>query len=251
MKAYNIPTDQYDKFARSVHGVALLEKQDGAAPACNSCHGNHGATPPGVVSISNVCGTCHTLNAELFSGSPHKKAFDERQLPECATCHGNHEIIRATNSLLGASSEAVCSRCHGPSQNPAGYVAAGEMRRLVDSLDASEEAARATITDAEQKGMEVTEPAFKLREIRQARLESKTVIHSFDGARVRESVTKGLTVASEVRRAGQAAIDEYYFRRLGLGISTLIITMLGIALALYIRRLERGDKSRPAAERTS
>ena len=34
-----IPTDQYEKFARSVHGVALLQKQDIGAPACNSCHG--------------------------------------------------------------------------------------------------------------------------------------------------------------------------------------------------------------------
>jgi hypothetical protein len=239
MKGYNIPTDQYEKFARSVHGVALLQKQDIGAPACNSCHGNHGATPPGVESISKVCGTCHSLNADLFSGSPHKKAFDERRLPECATCHGNHEIIRATSSLLGISPDAVCSRCHSPSENARGYAAAGVMRQLVDSLDAEEGAARAAITEAEQKGMEVTEPKFKLREIRQARLESKTVIHAFNEKRVQETVAKGLTVAAQVRREGEEAIDQYYFRRYGLGIATLVITILVISLGLYIRRLER------------
>jgi len=73
MKPYKIPTDQYEKYAKSVHGIALLQKHDQGAPACNSCHGNHGAMPPGVESISKVCGTCHALNADLFSSSPHKK----------------------------------------------------------------------------------------------------------------------------------------------------------------------------------
>jgi hypothetical protein len=38
-----IPHNQYEKFARSVHGIALLKKHDSGAPACNICHGNHGA----------------------------------------------------------------------------------------------------------------------------------------------------------------------------------------------------------------
>ena len=43
MKSYKIPTDQFEKFSKSVHGIALLQKNDVSAPACNSCHGNHGA----------------------------------------------------------------------------------------------------------------------------------------------------------------------------------------------------------------
>jgi len=250
MKGYKIPTDQYDKFARSVHGIALLQKQDVGAPACNSCHGNHGATPPGVESISMVCGTCHALNAEMFAASPHKKAFDERKLPECATCHGNHEIIAATNALLGTNNEAVCSRCHTSAENAKGFAAAGEMRRLIDSLETLEKEARAVIHDAEQKGMEITEPKFKMREIRQARLESKTVIHSFDTGRVRETVGKGLAVASNVKLEGEAAVDQYYFRRMGLGVSTLIITVLAVTLGLYIRRIERVRAPASSAKHT-
>jgi hypothetical protein len=113
------------------------------------------------------------------------------------------------------------------------------MRRLIDSLETLEAQARSVISDAEQKGMEVTEPKFKIREIRQARLESKTVIHSFDAGRVRETVSKGLVVAAGVKLEGEAAVDQYYFRRMGLGVSTLVITMLAIALGLYIRRIEQ------------
>jgi predicted CXXCH cytochrome family protein len=239
MKGYGIPTDQYAKFAKSVHGIALLQKHDLGAPACNKCHGNHGATPPGVESVSKVCGTCHALNADLFSASPHKKAFDDRRLPECETCHGNHEIVTATNALLGVSPEAVCTKCHSESEFPEGYRAAAAMRGLIDSLEMKEGMAKSLVESAEQKGMEVGEPKFKLREIRQARLEARTMVHSFNQEKLREVVGKGLSVAVLVGQEGQRAIDEYVFRRIGLGISTLVITVLGIALWLFIRRLER------------
>lgn len=239
MKPYGIPTNQFELFARSVHGKALLEKRDLAAPACNDCHGNHGAVPPGVESISKVCGTCHALNAELFSSSPHKKAFDARNLPECETCHGNHEIVAATDKLLGVSSEAVCSRCHTSTENPKGYAAAATMRALIDSLELKEQEARRLISEAEQKGMEVSEAKFKLRDVRQARLESRTMVHAFDEAKFRDVVDRGLSVARFVASEGQAAIDEYYFRRWGLGISTLIISVLALSLYLTIRRIEK------------
>ena len=239
MKGYNIPTDQFEKFSKSVHGIALLQKHDVGAPACNSCHGNHAATPPGVESISKVCGTCHALNADLFSSSPHKKAFDELQLPECETCHGNHEIIAATNELLGTTPEAVCSRCHSESDKPKGFEAAGAMRRLTDSLEATEKQARTLIDEAEQKGMEIAEAKFKLRDARQARLESRTMVHSFNEQKFRETIGKGLATTSFVTEEAHHAIDEYFFRRIGLGVATLIITILAVSLYLFIRRIER------------
>jgi predicted CXXCH cytochrome family protein len=239
MKEYKIPTDQFDKFARSVHGVALLKKHDTGAPACNSCHGNHAATPPGVTSVSKVCGTCHALNADLFSSSPHKKAFDDRKLPECETCHGNHEIIVATNKLLGVTEEAVCSRCHSEAQNAKGFVAARAMRGLIDTLEAQEQKAIALVEEAEQKGMEISEAKFKLRDAHQARLESRTMVHAFNEERFNEVVSKGLGVTASVKEEATSALDEYVFRRLGLGFATLAITILVVSLYLYIRRIER------------
>ncbi|TAK51068.1 MAG: hypothetical protein EPO24_16160 [Bacteroidetes bacterium] len=239
MKGYNIPTDQHANFSKSVHGIALLEKHDIAAPACNDCHGNHGAMPPGVESISKVCGTCHALNADLFSSSPHKKAFDERKLPECETCHGNHDISPASKSLLGVSNDAVCSKCHSEQENPKGFTVARMMRTMIDSLETLEQTASGLIDEAEQKGMEVSESKFKLRDAHQARLQSRTAVHSFNEEKFREVVTKGLTVAHEVGTEGKAAVDEFYFRRWGLGVATLIITIVGISLYLMIRRIER------------
>ncbi|MEP0821518.1 MAG: cytochrome c3 family protein [Ignavibacterium sp.] len=244
MKPYGIPTDQYESFAASVHGVALLEKHDPGAPACNDCHGNHGAAPPGVQSISQVCGTCHALNADLFSRSPHKRAFDQRKLPECETCHGNHSIVAATDRLIGSEPPAVCAQCHSPTESPAGYTSARTMRATIDSLVTLEEQARTLVEEAEQKGMEVSEQRFALRSVRQARLESRTMIHAFDQAALQEVAAKGIGAAHQIRAQAQEAIDEYYFRRIGLGVSTLIITLLVIGLYLYIKRIESNSPKR-------
>jgi predicted CXXCH cytochrome family protein len=242
MKGYRIPTDQVKKFSTSVHGKALLEKHDLSAPACNDCHGNHGAAPPDVESISKVCGTCHALNASLFASSAHKRAFDSRRLPECETCHGYHDIVAATDALLGVSPDAVCSRCHREGLNAKGYLVAKTMRRLIDSLELSEHKADSLITEAEQKGMEVSEGKFKLRDARQARLESRTMVHAFDEAKFRDVIGKGLSMTAVVAYEGEQAIEEYFFRRWGLGVATLIITIVVVSLYLTIRRIEKRQK---------
>ncbi len=240
MKEYKIPIKQFEKFSNSIHGVALLDKKDLNAPSCSNCHGNHGAAPPGVESISKVCGSCHVLNADLFSSSPHKKAFDENNYPECETCHGNHDIITATNKLLGVTKEAVCSKCHKENENVKGYLVAKEMRMLIDSLDQSEKLALNLINEAEQKGMEISEAKFKLRDAHQAKLQARTMVHSFNEEQFKEIVEgKGLTTTNEVIIEARSAIDDFYFRRIGLVVSVLIISFLAFTLFLYIKRIER------------
>lgn len=247
MKRYNIPVTQYEEFTKSVHGVALLKKHDAGAPSCNKCHGNHGAVPPGVSSISNVCGTCHALNSQLFSGSIHKKVFDERGLPECETCHGKHGIKPPTEEMLSVGGNTLCGKCHSSSLAPKGYRATLRMRMLLDSLRRSDSAANFAIQQAEQKGMEVTDAKFKLRDVRQSRMESRTTVHAFDIGKFEEVINKGLTITTTARDEGRAALDEYYFRRLGLGISTLVITLLVIMIYIYLKRSEK----REAAARTA
>ena len=246
MAGYGIPTDQFEKYAKGVHGVALLEKHDLGAPACNNCHGNHGAMPPGVESISKVCGTCHVLNADLFSSSPHKKGFDELGKPECETCHGNHDIVAASNVLLGNFPGAVCSRCHSAQDREKGFVAAGVMRVLIDSLQRADDRARVLVDEAEQKGMEISEAKYKLRDVRQSRLETRTIVHAFSAEKLRETAGKGFATAAGISAEAEHAIDEYYFRRVGLGVATFSITVLAVSLYLYIRRLERKQRQAEA-----
>jgi hypothetical protein len=121
------------------------------------------------------------------------------------------------------------------------------MRELIDTLEASETAARGLVDDAEQKGMEISDAKFKLRDIRQARLEARTTLHAFREEKLREVVNRGLGISKAVAGDARHQIDEYYYRRIGLGIATLIITVLAVSLYVYIRRLERRQAGRGTA----
>lgn len=133
-----LPVDQYERWRRSVHAKTMIEKGDLSAPTCNNCHGNHGATPPGVDSIGNVCGQCHGREADLFRASAKKAGFAEhnkllatasncsdcheskstaaamsvKHFGECVTCHDNHAIVRPPLTMLGALPETPCAYCH-------------------------------------------------------------------------------------------------------------------------------------------
>ena len=97
-----LPVDQYSKWRRSVHARAMFEKDDLSAPTCNDCHGNHGAVPPQVASISFVCGNCHGREASLFRASSKQKGFQEHN-SELLAGHGQ-------SRLRGLSSAARTQR---------------------------------------------------------------------------------------------------------------------------------------------
>jgi len=80
-------TRQFSEYSKSVHGLALLERGDSGAPACNDCHGNHGAAPPGAESVSHICGSCHMNNIEFFKNSKMGQSFESAEYHSCEQCH--------------------------------------------------------------------------------------------------------------------------------------------------------------------
>lgn len=239
MAGYGIPTSQFDDYVRSVHGNALLVRKDIGAPACNDCHGNHGATPPGVTSISAVCGLCHALIADEFAKSPHKEAFDSQGYPECEGCHSNHYVEKPSINWVSTSDSSVCITCHAPDDGTIGLSTAEKIHDGLAELYDVYEKAEAKTDEADLKGMLVTDLQFTLKEIKQAVIKTKTAVHSFDAEEVLETAQPGVEKSEQVFQAAVAKIDEYYFRRKGLGIATLIITILVIALYFRIRSIEK------------
>lgn len=110
MQPYGLATDQYELYLGSVHAGALLDREDTAAPACNDCHGNHGAAPPGVQSVANVCGQCHGREAKLFRDSFKKEMFDSLEVSECVVCHDNHLVVHPTPELFRTDSAPRVSK---------------------------------------------------------------------------------------------------------------------------------------------
>ena len=104
-----LPTSQFADYQKSVHYAALTKGNDLSAPTCNDCHGNHGAAPPGVGAVANVCGTLprglrdevpdERPRADLRQGvrgmsqqprrarSRRRRCWDRAVTAICATCH--------------------------------------------------------------------------------------------------------------------------------------------------------------------
>ena len=236
MRAFKIPTDQIDKFKTSVHAKTLYGKQDLSAPTCNDCHGNHGATPPGITSVANVCGQCHARQADLFQTSPHKAAFDEKGLAECITCHNNHAILTPTDEMIGTQQGALCINCH--TNGDKGFTAAAQMRSRLDQLIASIDKSTEILKVAERKGMEVSKPKFELKGATDALTHARVLIHSSSTAEVDNVVVPGLEVAGKGYQAGLDALAELSFRRKGLAVSLVFILFLALLVYLKIRQIE-------------
>ncbi len=236
MRGFPIPNDQFAKYKTSVHAKALYEKQDLSAPTCNDCHGNHGATPPGIASVANVCGQCHARQAELFQTSPHKAAFDQRQLGECITCHSNHAIAKPGDQMIGTQQGALCINCH--TNGDKGFVAAESMRSRIDELIASISKSTEILGRAERAGMEVSKPKFEMKEATDALTHARVLIHSSSTAEVDKVAAPGLAASARGYQAGLGALAERRFRRKGLAVSLVFILFLAGLVYLKIRQIE-------------
>jgi hypothetical protein len=235
MKGYDIPTNQFALYEKSVHAQTLAGG-DTSAPTCSTCHGNHGATPPGVSSVANVCGTCHVMNEQLFEKSPHQAAFAKMGLPGCVQCHSNHEIVRPTDAWVGTGPQSVCITCHAPGDK--GYSAAQAMSADLTHLDSSLARAQEVLNVAERAGMEVSGPQVELTGANEALVKARVNVHTFDDAGVAKLTDSGVEIAAKSYQAGVAALRERDFRRKGLGIALIAILLAISGLYLKIHQME-------------
>ncbi|RMD95311.1 MAG: hypothetical protein D6814_13375, partial [Calditrichaeota bacterium] len=208
-----------------------------AAPACNDCHGNHGANPPSVPSVVFVCGQCHLNNSELFEKSPHKAAFADLDLPECETCHGNHAVKHPTDDMLGVGENSICLDCHDEGTKP--YTIAAKLHDAIDSLKVSIAVADSVVEKARQSGMEVVDAKFKINDAKEHLIKSRTIVHALSLPDLEKVTREGIKAANDALDQGLKALRELQFRRKGLAISTVFILILAIGLYLKIREVDR------------
>jgi hypothetical protein len=240
MRGYNIPTDQVAKYEKSVHAETLAQG-DMSAPTCTTCHGNHGATPPGVSSVENVCGTCHVVFEELFKKSPHQLAFAAMGLPSCVQCHSNHEIVKPSDDWVGVGQDSVCATCH--TEGDKGYTAAQKIGGDLSKLKTSMASAQEILDTAERSGMEVSSAKLELSSANESLVKARVNIHTFNDADVQKLTDGGVQTADKAYQAGVAALHERDVRRKGLGISLIAIVLAISGLYLKIRQIESRPKS--------
>ncbi len=227
-----IPTDQGAKYEKSIHHAAMVQQRDLSAPTCNDCHGNHGAVPPGVGAITNVCGTCHTVFASKFALSTHSQIFERG----CVECHGNHEIAKPSDALLGADKTSLCITCHTEGDN--GLKAATAMRSQIEKLKDAIAHSGALVASVENSGIEMGEQSLALREAGNHLTLARTEMHAFDPKAVDIVLQEGLGITAKVDAQGQAALTEVSYRKKGLAVSLAAILLVVVALSLKIRTLK-------------
>jgi predicted CXXCH cytochrome family protein len=236
MKPYKISTDQLKEYHASVH-FEKLKAGDSAAPNCATCHGNHGAAPPGVASVERVCGTCHLFQQQLFDQSPHKSPWEKQGIAACLTCHSNHAVLPTSDAQLGTGDQSLCITCH--QEGDPGRKAAAEMYAALTALDASLQRSKAILDRAERVGMEVSEARVTLASGHEQLIKARVDVHAMDVKRVQATSDNGSKLAANAFAAGEQALAEYTFRRKGLALSLVVIAVVVLSLWLLIREIER------------
>ncbi len=199
MGRYGLPASVYDAYRLSVHGRALLDGQDLRAPSCAGCHGAHGAAPPGVRQVVDVCGRCHAAIQRYYERSRHAEVPDG---PLCVTCHGTHDIAPADEALFRGHPEIgdrSCAECHR--HNPLGQAPPFPGRRpracntchLSDSFigtqvqaletalrqaDLALQEARTTLRRAAAQGLLVAPEEIELAEAHTSLVQARAAMHS-------------------------------------------------------------------------
>ncbi|MDH4157207.1 MAG: cytochrome c3 family protein [candidate division Zixibacteria bacterium] len=116
--------DMIRAYESSVHGVALLAKEDMRAPSCVDCHGSHSFKPsddpdsPVFKShIAETCGKCHAQIAAEYTESVHGSMLAKGILesPTCTNCHGEHDIKPSEDprsKVFASNIPVTCNACH-------------------------------------------------------------------------------------------------------------------------------------------
>ena len=236
-----LPTTQLAEYRDSVHGRALLVRGDLGAPACNTCHGNHAASPPGVAEVSRSCSLCHSANASLFDGSKHKQAFDQHNWPECGQCHSNHAIAKTHDSMLGTGVGQLCGDCHHEyaKDHPDCIKTADYFRDTITQLDQARTRFIAVSEKFAARGLDVDPINNQLTELGDVLKKSRTYVHSFSRNTFQQAAAPGEEAVKRTDTLVNKASEEFKYRQIGLVLSIAFIGLLMIAIYFKLRQMEK------------
>ena len=235
MGPYGVPTDVVSDYANGAHGEALVEAGNDNSPSCAGCHGSHGAAPPGVSTVNDVCGTCHQVEREFDAASPHGDVTAENQRPTCATCHNSHDIasVDPTSPELSQHFETMCAECHAEGSDAlnAGLKLAtlvgGTQRALADARDA--------LDRADRRGFDVEPYRSRMTEARAYLIQALPVQHSMRVEQVQDLTRRSRSVAESIQSQAHGLLGAQQIRLVGLALVWGFLA-LGLVVALLYRR---------------
>lgn len=232
MQPLGIKSDVVDSFSKGMHGKRLLQG-DLAAPTCSVCHGSHGAAPPGVAEVVNVCGQCHTNIRKQFKRSAHY-----REKLECITCHDSHDNQHPTTDKFTSARPGGCRNCHTEADSePVAFI-----NSTLDSL----KQARTEYAESEQamkragrQGFYVQGEQVLLKEAHTALMEFRNTQHSLSMEDTAGQLATVTSKASHVMENIKAKRERITDRRIVVTIVTAYLLAMLLLLLIKYRRLKR------------
>jgi Cytochrome c3/Cytochrome c554 and c-prime len=192
MSQYKLPADVVAQYKTSYHAHLVLEKGDLSAPTCVTCHGYHGATPPGTREVGQVCGKCHGRQRELFEKSPHAEAAKAGVFNECISCHGNHAIQKASVELFATA----CITCHA--NDPKQLGVRDQIAGFIRTARTGYERATARVHDATVRGLATEDEQLLLQEANTQITQLEALQHTLSPDELRPSALRTEAVVTEI-----------------------------------------------------
>jgi hypothetical protein len=228
MAPYRIPTNQLDEYKKSHHGKMLLEKNDLAVPTCADCHGFHGAAPPGVGEVANVCGNCHNLIAGYFRESPHQKAVQKMGVPKCITCHGNHFISRPNLDMLVGTEKGHCGQCHDDG-SPA-YKLGANFKKDYEETNERLDKALAAAKDLRKQGFDITDFEEWENQVKNKLIEARPTTHSVSAEKINAKFAEPQKLVDKMQERAKIMGESLVKRRWGVAAMWVLLAIMGASI---------------------
>jgi hypothetical protein len=239
MASYGIPTDQYEQYEKSAHGVRLLVKKDMKAPECADCHGIHGASPPGFTDIANVCSYCHGTIAKYFKESPHFLGKTKEKGARCINCHGNHDIKRPTTALFTGSGKGHCGECH--EQSSKAMSIAMPIKEKIDLAISSVDQAKKSLESVRDSGKNLDHLEESYENARSALVQSRAMTHTLSLSKIESKISSVIASTNKIKKEVDNIESELKSRKNSIIIVLLILGTIAAVLLVKIKSLGRGS----------
>jgi predicted CXXCH cytochrome family protein len=232
MQEFGLDPDVVEDYRSSIHGRLLLEEGSSAAPNCTSCHGVHGATPPGVGDVDKVCGACHEQTRRAFMAGPHHEGMLEAGLPECASCHSNHAIQQFGIDRV----QSLCAECHGEGSDQ--VVLGQKIHALVESANEAVAEAEEQVREADRAALEVEDSLSRVEEAKTYVTEALPMVHTVSREPVEQLTRRAQSIAEEVEHELYSKLDKRV-AHVGLMLFWFYLILTIAVLVILKKKLQR------------
>ena len=235
MSKFNIPSDVVQQYKSSYHATMLFEKGDLSAPTCVTCHGSHGATPPGTTQVGEVCGKCHVRQRQLFEKSPHAELVSAGLFNECVSCHGPHAIQQASVQLYAVT----CVKCHA--NDPQQLALRDSLAGMIRQAQMSYTQAEADVYAATVRGLATDEDELLLQDAKTQVTQLQALQHTLSLDQLRPVAEREAQIVKQTRADVFGLERLEFLKRRALWPVWLFMVVMATLFWLKRREVEKGN----------